>query len=374
MSRLQLRFRLGSIPVRVDPGFWLITLVLFSRLGDPKGIGLAMLLAFVAVLTHELGHALAARAFGASPEIMLYSMGGLTRYAAPGHRPYGRMQSIVTSFAGPLAGFILALATFSCVVALTTGGTIAQRAAAIGKLAHNHLLTGNPSADLATLALSLTLYINLGWGVINLLPILPLDGGNIIRALLAGSDPDSGTVRALWVSVVVGPLVALHFYARGQWLTAMLFAYFVASTVRQLIELRRVSADRKTGLHARLEDAQQSLISGDVDRAETQARAVIDLAVSPVVRRTGVHMLAVARLQRGDARSALDVLRQLADTETDPFLLGATLLACGRADDAIPYLERAVRAGNHGDAAELLERARRLSHAWSTRMPQDPPA
>ncbi len=374
MSWLQLRFRIGGIPVRVAPGFWLITLVLFSRLGDLKGIGLAMLLAFVAVLTHELGHALAARAFGASPEIMLYSMGGLTRYAAPRDRPYGRMQSIVTSLAGPVAGFVLALATFSVVVALTTGGTVAQRASAIGKLAYHHLHTANPAADLASLALSLTLTINLGWGVINLLPILPLDGGNITRALLAGSDPDRGTIRALWVSAVVGPLVAVHFYARGQWLTAMLFAYFVASTVRQLVELRRVSADRKTGLHARLEDAQQALRTGDVDRAEAQARAVIDRAVSPGVRRTAVHMLAVARLEQGDARSALDALRQLPDAETDPLLLGATLLACGRADDAIPYLERAARAGTRGDASELLDRARRVSQAWSTRTPQDPPA
>ncbi len=362
MSRLQIHFRLGSIPVRIEPGFWLVTVLLGSRYASVLVLGLWIVLELIAVLVHELGHALAARAFGAKPDIVLHSMGGLTRYAVPRGRAYGRLPSMAISFAGPLAGFLFAAATvLAAALVAPGGGSLVDRALSVYQLVRNPTIDNVPS-----LVLAFTVGINVIWGAFNLLPILPLDGGNIVRALLSGASPESGTVRALWVSAVVGPAMALGLYELGMPLAAMLFGYFAVMSIRQLIDARKIDADRRSGLQARLDDAQEAISAGDFDRAEAQATAAFELASSPIVRRTAVHILAVGRLERGDARSALDMLRNLPDNETDPFLLGATLLACGRAEDAIPHLERATRSGGQRAAQELLERARKVAQAWNS--------
>lgn len=361
MSHLHIQFRLGSIPVRIEPSFWLITLILGVRLGSAAGIALWTALELVAVLVHELGHALTARAFGAEPSIVLHSMGGITRYQVPKTKPYGRWHSVATSFAGPMAGFVLALVTFlGAMLIAPGGGSPLDRALTVWSLALS------PRADsMTSLALALTLWINVGWGLINLLPILPLDGGNIVRALLSGASPESGTVRALWVSAVVGPAVVVLLFKAGMPMAGMLFGYFVFASVRQLLEARKNASDRREGLYDRLDDAQRALREGNVEQAEALASGALDKASSPIVRRTALHLVAAARLQRGDARSALDALRNLPDNETDPLLLGATLLECGRAEDAIPHLERAIRLSDSPHARDLLESARRVAQVWN---------
>jgi len=360
MSRLQIQFRLGSIPVRIEPGFWLMTLVLGSSMGTGVGLALWCVIELVGVLTHELGHALAAKAFGARPEITLYTMGGLTRYAVPRDRPYGRFQSMSVSFAGPAAGFLLAaLAVVAAMAFMVPGGSLVERAVALQALVHNR-----GSGGAVGLALWLMLLINVGWGLINLLPILPLDGGNILRAALGGRTPESGLVRALWVSSVLGPAVTFVTFKAGLLWASMLFGYFSYSSIRQLIDARRLAADRRAGLHARIEDAQRALEEGELERASMQATAAMNLAASPAVRSTAIHLLAVAKLELGDARAALDVLRNLPDSETDAFLLGACLLAAGRAEDALPHLEKAAVSGSHPQAQAMLDQARRVALAW----------
>jgi Zn-dependent protease len=51
--------------------------------------------------------------------------------------------------------------------------------------------------------------INIFWGLINLLPVYPLDGGQISRQLLISSDPYGGIRKSLWLSVIVGGVVAV---------------------------------------------------------------------------------------------------------------------------------------------------------------------
>jgi stage IV sporulation protein FB len=52
------------------------------------------------------------------------------------------------------------------------------------------------------------LYINIFWALMNLLPVIPLDGGQIALQVLMQQDPWQGTLRALWLSVIVGAVVA----------------------------------------------------------------------------------------------------------------------------------------------------------------------
>ena len=106
-----LNFSLFGIPVRVHPLFWLVALLLGARSGGAAEIVTWIVALFVSILFHELGHAMAARAYGFQPSITLYGMGGLASYNQPGgyrSRGHGPLGQVLISAAGPGAGFLLA--------------------------------------------------------------------------------------------------------------------------------------------------------------------------------------------------------------------------------------------------------------------------
>lgn len=184
---LDLKFRVGPFPVRVSPWFWLV-IALFGSvyLTHPNYGPLFLLLwvgcAFVSVLIHELGHAVAYRWYGSESAILLYGFGGL----AVGYPPSSPAKRIVIALAGPFAQFALAGIVF---------GTA--------------YLTKWPGANLyATKTFDFLMLINIIWAVINLLPVLPLDGGNVCREVLAlarARNPDAGAAA---VSVAVAGTLA----------------------------------------------------------------------------------------------------------------------------------------------------------------------
>jgi hypothetical protein len=109
-TNYDVHFRIGKIPVRVHPLFWVITLV-FGALNVqymPINLFLGMALwtaaVSISILVHELGHALVAKAHGWPPRIVLYGMGGLAVYS-PGRQT--RKSRILIDAAGPAAGFVL---------------------------------------------------------------------------------------------------------------------------------------------------------------------------------------------------------------------------------------------------------------------------
>jgi Zn-dependent protease len=205
-----LHFSIAGIPVRIHPLFWLMAVILGASGGDIVQIAIWVLVVFISILIHELGHSIAMGIYGQDSYIVLHVLGGL---AVPGSSRSGRSsgaarspgQNIFISFAGPLAGFLLA-ATVTAMVS-TLGGTI-----------HVNWFLGVipfPSAVLpfgGFLAYSLVdtfIWVNVFWGLINLLPVFPLDGGNISRNLFMLADPFGGARKALWLSVIAGVIFAL---------------------------------------------------------------------------------------------------------------------------------------------------------------------
>src|SRR5262245_22978444 len=94
-----------GIPVKIDPSFLIICAVLaFNRLQSPALLVEWLIVIFVSILIHELGHALVVRWYGLSPQIMLYSMGGLTSWRD--EKGVSHAKHIAISLAGPFAGFI----------------------------------------------------------------------------------------------------------------------------------------------------------------------------------------------------------------------------------------------------------------------------
>lgn len=153
------QFRLFRYPVRVHLSFFLIALLLGLGSGDLLYVLLWVVIVFVSILLHELGHALVSDYFGRSPSIELLWSGGLTISARYGLLSYPK--EIMISFAGPLAGFLL-------------GGLILLLGRVFGPFQAGTFLDW---------VFNSLLWINIGWGIFNLIPILPLDGGSIMRNL-----------------------------------------------------------------------------------------------------------------------------------------------------------------------------------------------
>jgi stage IV sporulation protein FB len=210
-TQYDLRFSIAGIPVRVHPLFWLIAL-LFGASGDLIQLPIWVFVVFVSILIHELGHALAMRRYGQPSRIILHFAGGLTvpepvswgsRWANVALRPN---QEIFISLAGPGAGFLLA--TLVAVSVTMSGGSIIT--------SWLFGLIPLPAAALLpfggrvmSLFVTMLLWVNVFWGLINLLPVYPLDGGNVSRYLLLKADPIGGVRKSLWISVIAGGLVAV---------------------------------------------------------------------------------------------------------------------------------------------------------------------
>ncbi|MBI3861878.1 MAG: site-2 protease family protein [Planctomycetia bacterium] len=208
-----LRFSLFGIPVRVHPFFWLFSAIL--GWGDGHDLKLTLLwvaCVFVSILIHELGHALTALAYGWPPHIVLYSFGGYASFTPSWG--YTTARSVIVLFAGPGAGFIL------YVIVYVLEKLLVQQQVELSKYAietfHNME------------------FINLWWGLVNLLPVYPLDGGQICRALATHWRPRAGVDLSLKVSLAVGIGMAFYLFHRGMTFNALLFASLAFDNVQSL--------------------------------------------------------------------------------------------------------------------------------------------
>jgi len=210
-TRYDLRFSVAGIPVRVHPLFWLIALLLGSS-GDLIQLPIWVFVVLVSILIHELGHALAMRRYGQPSQIILHFAGGLTvpepvswgsGWANVSLRPN---QEIFISLAGPGAGFLLATLV-AIGVTISGGSMITNWLFGVIPLPVAALIP--IGGRVLSLLLTMLLWVNVFWGLINLMPVYPLDGGNVSRYLLLQADPVDGVRKSLWVSVIAGGLVAL---------------------------------------------------------------------------------------------------------------------------------------------------------------------
>ena len=193
-TSFDLRFWLFGTHVRVHPWFWLLSALLGWDLVGSGGrtgllyLGVWILCVFVSILVHEFGHIAMGRLFGSHGHIVLYSFGGL----AVGSNALNRgWQRFLVSFAGPLAGFIFyGLVVIASIFLLP--------------------LVPRDGRNVAAAAVGMLEWINLGWGLINLLPVWPLDGGQMAREVFVAAAPRNGDVITLAVSACAAGLVALQ--------------------------------------------------------------------------------------------------------------------------------------------------------------------
>lgn len=197
-----IRFKLLGFPVTIEPFFWVVIALLGGalRANTPQAVLLLLVwgvVVLVSLLAHELGHAVAGRRYGATPEIRLHGFGGVA--IMHGSR-FSRPQSIVVSMAGPAFGFALGMVVLVLY---------------LGFIRHWKL-----PLELGY-GVAMLLYVNFFWTLINLLPILPLDGGQILRDLAGPSR--AGTVR--WVAVICSVGLAWWAFQAGMLFLGLMAAY-----------------------------------------------------------------------------------------------------------------------------------------------------
>jgi stage IV sporulation protein FB len=225
-ARGEWRFHFLGIPVRVHPWFWMTTLFMGAS-NDTGAVLIWLAVCFVSILIHELGHVFAFRAFGVRADVVLYSWGGL---AVPnGGSRLGTFGQLVVSLAGPFAGFGFAAAVSA--VALLAGATFHLSVHTVVMPSLSAVVNGSYYWNVL---LNDLLWVNISWGLLNLLPIYPLDGGQAARALMTHHDPLRGRRRSLILSVTVGVVMAaLGLYSRSIYMVA-LFGILAAGSAQAL--------------------------------------------------------------------------------------------------------------------------------------------
>lgn len=247
---LRLPFRLLGIPVRLDTSFllvlplfaWLIGsqipayAALLRRAGfavdpgpllegpTPWLLGLAAALGlFASVVIHELGHSVVARLYGVEvKEITLWFLGGMAQFE---EMPRQRGAEAVVSLAGPVTSVLIALT-----------GLLLLR---VGEYPPGVLFV-----------LSYLTVTNFALAVFNLLPALPLDGGRVLRSVLALAMPHlTATNVAALISRVIAILIGVYGFMGGN-LLLLAVAFFIYNAVRAETQYA-VVADVFSGLTVR---------------------------------------------------------------------------------------------------------------------------
>jgi stage IV sporulation protein FB len=248
-----LHFRIFGIPVRVHPFFWVVTLLLGLGGGeeaDPKTVLIWVAVVFVSILVHELGHAFTQRYYRGRPWITLYSFGGLASCDDCDRSPRSQ---IIISFAGPVAGFLLAGIVFAAVAfgGHRIGFTI-LRGKDFDPLMHTLMEMYDINriflqpltffgvyfepfhSELLNHTIAALLQVNILWGILNLLPIYPLDGGRVARELFTLRDPRYGITQSLQLSAGVAVLVAAYALLNQRLFTAVMFGMFAYGNFQTL--------------------------------------------------------------------------------------------------------------------------------------------
>jgi Zn-dependent protease len=197
-------FRLFGIPVGVHLSFLII--IVLGPLDSAQSAITWLLAAFVAIMLHEFGHALSARAFGAKGiEVTLYGLGGLTSFSHPEKVSHGK--SFLISGAGSAVGIVAGLAVVG-----------------LGRL---DVFVSWPDAPVNFL--EYFVFVALVWGILNWIPIVPLDGGHMAQHFIAIFNEEKAPLIAqivTWVAVaVVVPIAIINGYEFGAIIVVM-FAIF----------------------------------------------------------------------------------------------------------------------------------------------------
>lgn len=343
---MSLSFSLFGIPVRVHVWFVLVGMLLGMSHPDvderPWFLAVWLGVVFFGVLSHELGHALVGRRFGYAPRIELVALGGVTSFEGIDRaKPWQRM---LTVFAGPLVNGTL--------------GTLFLVA---------HARFAGDISEVAAMTLREAGIIQIFWAVLNLIPMIPLDGGHILLEGCRWISPTRGprVAGVLMLFVVVGMIVLGAVLQNPILLAVAIFAGIGAYRLARDGTLSRAEDGRSLR-----EQAYFALAHRDGPGLVAIARKLVASADAPPALDEAFHLLAWGRLFSGEPAEAKQALASISGEHPATHALeGAIALELGDPDKALeqfeqilprlnPWLEdyfvRAILASRRWDDARTL--------------------
>lgn len=182
-----MHFRILNIPVYIHPSFW-IFLLFFTNVYNDFSIASVIcgIVMFFSLLVHECGHALTARFFGAEPTITLQAFGGFAQYDGRRITP---KQHLWITLNGPL------LESFLIAIAYT--------------LLKSGIFAGHPYVEYF---LFVTMRLNIMWVLLNLIPVLPLDGGALLHNVLESKFGFKGHKAGMYIGIASAIIIAPYLF------------------------------------------------------------------------------------------------------------------------------------------------------------------
>ncbi|MFZ6002324.1 MAG: hypothetical protein ACOYXM_00175 [Actinomycetota bacterium] len=329
-------FKIAGIPVHVQPAFFIISGLFGLRYIDIglDVVGIWIVASFVSIMVHELGHGISLKVFGEPSAIVLHGFGGVT--ISQRRTRISSARSIFVSLAGSLT------------------------ALAVLWLPARQLLRSDWIFDQPINLVWLIYFLqfqNLWWSIANLLPIRPLDGGNVIAELF-------GLPAARRISIGAAILGAIWAFANDQGYAGF-FALFIAFNNWQEIRAEQV------GQNVDVFEVDAPDAGGPGRPSRGRRRPNLQVVTGPPSGAAGaptltpddparLEQMAWNALRQGDAATARRLVDRLGPGSAGRYLRAAMALAAGE-PQAFELFEEAYASEPGGPpnlvATDLLARS-----------------
>ena len=276
-----------KIPIKISPFFFVTAaLIGWLNVGQTSHPFILTLIwigvIFISILIHEYGHALTSRYFGQKPRIHLVAFGGLTYPEGPRLRGWREFLVVLN---GPLFGFLLFLL---CLFLLSTGF-----------FENLYILY----------TLKIFTWVNLFWTIINLLPIMPLDGGQLLRVVLESIFGAKGLKYAIFTSMLLSCGFSVAFFFIGYFLVGAIFFLFAFQNFDAWRKSRVVTeSDRSEEITKGMKEIEDLLNSNQKEAAIPKLEEIRTKAKRGMIYNLTTQYLAAIKAEKFDYKAVYDLL------------------------------------------------------------------
>lgn len=278
-----MNFRCGPITINIQPIFWLFAILLGYLFSETlAGTFIWVLIILCSLLFHEMGHALTACAFGQKASIQLMAFGGITQREGP---KLALWKEFLITLNGPIAGFLLAIIALIAAAKLKMPPLLFEILINVG-------------------------YVNIFWTIINLLPLPPLDGGQLVRIVAEAIFGFRGISYAYFFGFCFGcVLVAATLINFAYPLLGALFALLTFENFRAWNLYRKMTPqDVNEALGSLYQEAMQLKEQGNPRHALSLLAQVRERSGKGQLNIAATQESAAILFEEGRAKEALELL------------------------------------------------------------------
>lgn len=275
----------GRIPIIIRPAFWILCglIAFLNSRGNWVHFSVWVGIIFVSVLVHELGHACTALFFGRKPHIELVALGGVTYHDSQKLKPWKRF---LITLNGPIFGLLLALVA---VIFLSIPAFLEHSA--------------------MVMVARWVIAVNIFWTIVNLIPVVPLDGGQLLQIVLEKIFGLKGIRYGYFASMSLAVLMSLVSFLFGFFLAGAFFFLFAYQGYESWKQAKMLTTtDEKEALKTLFEEGEKAFQEGRKKEALGLFEKLRVDAPRGVLGALAAQYIAVLKYEAGEVKEAYDIL------------------------------------------------------------------